>query len=118
MLGNTRTPIVFPLAGLKTRSPYSRLGMGPLVGAQSPLPQVKFLISGITKDSTSAIIGSCTVKLYRTIDDLVIETLTSDATTGVYSFSACSASFNYYVVAVDPTGLLVGLTVNTLVGTA
>lgn len=119
MIGSTRTPILFPLAGLKTRSPYSRLGMGPLVGAVSPFPAVRFIISGITKDSSGSVLGSCTVTLFRTIDGLLVDQVISDASTGAYQFSSASASYLYYIVAyLAGSPDVAGTTVNTLTVTS
>lgn len=82
-----------------------------------PLPAYNFRVIGITKDSAGAVLGSCTVKLFRTSDDALMGTTTSDATTGAYEFRFASPFFACSAVARDPTGLLVGVTLNTLVGT-
>lgn len=83
-----------------------------------PLPPQRLIISGITKDSTGAVLGSCSVALYRTSDDCLMERRTSDASTGAYSFSAVGLSETYYVVAYK-AGVpdVAGTTVNTLIGT-
>jgi hypothetical protein len=81
------------------------------------LPAPRLLISGITKDSTGAILGSCVVELYNTRTDLPLEKVTSDASTGAYSFSSVGGGQTYYVVAYKAGAPdVAGTTVNTLVG--
>lgn len=92
-------------------------GIPAIVVGQIPLVPVRLLVSGVTKDSTGAVLGSCTVTLYRTLDDQVMERVTSDAITGAYSFSAIGLSEQYYVAALNSAGTLAGITVNTIVGT-
>src|SRR4051812_16659930 len=94
----------------------ANLGMGPLVPAAGPVP-TKLLISGITRNSAGAVLGSCTVKLFCTLDDLLMETVTSDPSTGVYQFSPVGASVQFYVVAYKAGSPDVAeTTVNTLAG--
>ncbi len=66
-------------------------------------PIVRFagkFISGITRDQAGAVLGSCTVKLIRQSDDFMCQVTTSDATTGVYSFSRDIFDTNiYYVIS-------------------
>lgn len=105
-----RQPILFQLNrdGLPS-SPLSRVTIPP--------PQ-QLYISGVTKDSAGAVLGSCVVELYRTLDDMPLEKVTSDAATGVYRFSAVGAGQSYYVVAYKQGSPdVAGTTVNTLVGT-
>lgn len=95
----------------------SRLcGYGPPLQGSLPLPATKLLIYGVTKDSTGAALGNCSVALYRTLDDYLFERVTSDAS-GNYSFSAIGLSEQYYVVAYK-AGVpdVSGVTVNTLIG--
>lgn len=81
-----------------------------------PQPSTKLFISGITKDSTGAVLANCTVTLYRTVDNVVFESVVSGAS-GNYSFSAIGLSETYYVVAYKAGSPDVsGTTVNTLVG--
>lgn len=83
-----------------------------------PKPAYNFTISGITKDSTGAVLGSCTVKLFATATDTLLQTITSDATTGAYQFLYTSPFFACYVVAYKAGSPDVsGTTVNTIVGT-
>ena len=102
-------PILFNLnRDGRPSSPLSRMTIAP--------PQM-LRISGVTKDSAGVILGSCVVELYRTSDDMPLEKVTSDATTGVYQFSSVSLGQAYYVVAYKAGAPdVAGTTVNTLVG--
>jgi hypothetical protein len=93
------------------------LGVGPSFQGGLPLPVTRLSISGITKDSTGIALGSCTVTLYRTSDDLLMERVVSDPSTGAYSFSSVGGAETYYVVAyLAGSPDVAGTTVNTLVG--
>lgn len=106
-------PILFTVAKIRSAQGVPVVwGDLPMPGAPSGLH-----ISGITKDSTGVVLGSCTVKLFRTVDDLLMETVTSDAVTGAYSFASVGLSETYYVVAYKAGSPdVAGTTVNTLVG--
>ena len=73
-------------------------------------------ISGVTKDGNGAVLGSCTVKLYRTADDVLLATTTSDAATGAYSFSQAGNGGSYVVAYKIGSPDISGTTVNTLIG--
>lgn len=93
------------------------LGIPAVVVGQVPLVPTRLIISGVTRDSTGAILGGVTVTLHRTSDECVLETCTSDAVTGEYRFSAIGLSRTYYVVAYKAGAPdLTGTTVNTLLG--
>lgn len=84
---------------------------------RTPLPATRLLISGVTKDSAGAILGSCAVALYRTADDKLMERTTSDVTTGAYAFQSVVLGSAYYVVAYKAGSPdVAGTTVNTLTG--
>lgn len=55
-------------------------------------------LSGVTRDSSGNILGSCTVLLYLASDYSYKGTVTSDASTGVYTFYV-NPGTNYFVVA-------------------
>lgn len=112
-------PILFPLIGPSLGASGRGLGMPALLFGRLPMtPPTRLIISGVTKDSTNTILGSCTVKLYRTADDVYLETCVSDAVTGAYSFSTVGLAEQYYVVAYKPGAPdVAGTTANTLVGT-
>ena len=77
---------------------------------------VKFQITGQTIDSAGAPLASCVTTLYRTLDDLRIDRVTSDGS-GNYAFSGAGPGETYYVVAYKAGSPDVeGTTVNTLVG--
>ncbi len=90
-------------------------------GIQSfkPVPTVfaerNYTISGVTKDSTGAALGTCIVKLFFTVSDVFSQQTTSDAS-GNYSF-AVNKTATYYVVSYKAGAPdVAGTTVNTLAG--
>jgi hypothetical protein len=104
-------PIIFTLIGKARRG-----GMCPLMPGMTPPPATKLLISGVTKDSSGAALAGCTVSLYRTSDDVLMEKTNSDGS-GAYRFSAVGLSETYYVVAYKAGSPdVAGTTVNTLTG--
>lgn len=66
----------------------------PVQGVQ-PKPIV---ISGVTRDNTGATLGSCVVDLFRTMDDVKVDTTTSDVS-GNFFFYTVSGGQYYYAVA-------------------
>lgn len=121
-----------PTAGNNTRGAASGVGgLGhlPLGGRdpkgvahayrpfRSPVFSASSLyLSGVTKDSAGAVLGSCVVELFNTQADRSIAKTTSDPTTGAYSFQILVGG-PFYVVAYK-AGLpdVAGTTVNTLIG--
>jgi hypothetical protein len=84
---------------------------------ESPVFEYPYSITGITKDSAGSPLGSCTVKLYRTLNDSVAGVVVSDASTGAFFLNA-SGSLNHYMIAYKPGSPdVAGTTINTLVGT-
>ena len=72
-------------------------------------------VIGITKDSSGAPLGGCTVHLFLTDADLEIDQTVSDAATGAFALFA-TVSGTLYIVAYKPGGPDVfGTTENTLV---
>ena len=88
-------------------------GMGPPVIGRLPLPTALYALSGVTLDSAGSPLGSCTTKLFRTVDDVKQAELTSDAVTGAFTFYAALGQA-YYVVAFK-NGNPAGVSLNTLV---
>lgn len=89
---------------------------------RSPKP---FLVSGVSRDSTGAVLGSCVVDLFRIFDPTGaseppaqwLARTVSDATTGAYSFTVASEGWLLQAVfykAGAPD--LAGVTKNTIVG--
>ena len=71
-------------------------------------------LSGTTKDSAGAALGSCVVDMFSTPDDTIRAQTTSDAS-GLFSFTVDSNSRTYYLVAYKPGSPdVAGTTVNTL----
>jgi len=71
---------------------------------------------GVTRDSLGTPIGSCTVKLFRTADDLLLDTSTSDPS-GNFLLNTAYYPDQHYIVAHKSSSPDVdGVTVNTLIG--
>jgi hypothetical protein len=102
-------PVIFIAVG----KPFGKIFRRALFASSVP---TQFFISGITKDSSGTPIGSCVVKLFRTSDDLLMQSTVSNPVTGAYSFGAVGSA-NMYVVAYKAGSPdIAGTTVNTLVG--
>jgi len=97
--------------------------MGGVGDTEKKLPQKGSVltITGVTYDSVGAILGSCTVMLFKSnkIDgtDAQVDQMVSDASTGVYTFITPSPGESYYVVAYKDGTPVFGTTANTLIGT-
>lgn len=82
----------------------------------TPTKIVPHYITGVTKDSAGAVLGSCTVRLFRTSDDALIATTTSDASTGAYSFTVGDTLTQYWIEAYKSGSPdVAGTTVRTVV---
>jgi hypothetical protein len=55
-------------------------------------------ITGVTRDSSGDILGSCVVKAFVTSTDVLADSTTSDSVTGEYSLTV-SAGVEHYLVA-------------------
>lgn len=99
-------------------TPYSQVTKYPAcVHELKPIPAKYYSISGVTKDSTGAALGNCTVHLIGTTDDRLYDQITSNAS-GVFEFRSASPKQKFYLVAYKEGGTdVAGTTVNTLVGT-
>lgn len=73
-------------------------------------------LSGITKDSSGSILGSCVVQLFITANDLLVTETISDASTGSYSFNILVSGPFYIVAYKAGSPDVAGTTVNTLLG--
>lgn len=72
-------------------------------------------ITGTTLDSAGSPLGSCVVDMFRTSDDIKVDSTTSDGS-GVFSFIPLQYG-PFYLVAYKPGSPdVAGTTVNTLVG--
>lgn len=111
------TPIIFKLQRKWNAGDDEFGGVPPFMAARAPMPiQPAIFITGVTRDKTGAVLGSCVVHLFRTDSDLIVQATTSDGS-GNYTFSMVGLGTKYYVVAYLPGSPdLAGTTVNTLVG--
>ena len=105
-------PVQF-MGGIGSRA-FSRTFSKPLFSSIVP---TRLLLSGVTRDSTGVILGSCTVHLFKTLNDQFVDLTVSDAVTGAYSFTTTGMGQTYYVVAYK-VGVpdVSGTTLNTLIG--
>ena len=76
-----------------------------------------YRIQGTCKDAAGAVVANATLKLYRTSDDVLVATCTSNSD-GFYAFGVEDTTTQYYIVAYRPSPAIEGTTVNTLVGSA
>lgn len=75
----------------------------------------RWLLTGVTRDSTGSALGVCTVNLFTTFDGLLRATTVSDAT-GAFGFSLPTNGWACYIVAYKAGSPdVAGTTVNTLV---
>lgn len=77
----------------------------------------RFGIVGVTRDAYGSVLGSCTVRLFRTSDDVEVDQTTSDPNTGAFLASTPYYPDAHYLVAYK-TGSpdVAGTSVNTLIG--
>lgn len=75
-----------------------------------------YTITGITKDSSGAALGNCTVNLFDTLTNTLQQTTVSDAS-GNYNFVVDKTKAWYVVTYKAGSPDVVGGTVNTLAGT-
>jgi hypothetical protein len=106
--------------------------VGPWAKPGARMPTIPFLaprryrISGITRNSTGAVLGGCTVDVFDTRTRVLQGTVVSDATTGEYSLDVSAERDvsdgstqppQFFVVAyLDGAPDVAGTSVNTLVG--
>ena len=76
-------------------------------------PEMNYVLTGISRDSGGAALGSCVVKVYDSITDLVVAQAVSNAS-GNYSF-VLDKTKTYYIVAYKASIPASGTTLNTLV---
>lgn len=110
--GQPKPKVIPPLNLAKGASKFPSV-----IHMMSVFTPTSFKISGVTKDSTGAVLGNCVVKMYRTTDNVIIDSVTSD-TNGLFEFrSAAAPPTAYYLVAYKAGGTdVAGTTVNTIVG--
>lgn len=92
-----------------------RAHFGPAFNSKNRWCYESFFISGITKDSTGAVLENCVVKLFDSDTNAMMQTMTSDAN-GVYSFQVAPGKVFYVVAYKAGVPDVAGTTVNTLQG--
>lgn len=112
---------------LPANRPWNAVGLPSLIDVPTlipsvvhelkPYPPTYFKITGTTKDSSGVALGNCTVHLFDSVTDVLIERKSSD-TNGYFEFwEAGQPPHAYYVVAYKPGSPdVAGTTVNTLSG--
>jgi hypothetical protein len=73
-------------------------------------------ITGVTKDSAGAVLGGCSVHLFRTADDVEVDQVVSDAGDGTYSVGTPTDDTHYAVAYKAGSPDVAGTTVDTLTG--
>jgi len=75
-------------------------------------------ISGVTRDSSGAVLGSCTVWLFKTSDKSFVAEVTSDAVTGAFTFTAVEGGATRFFIRAfkDGSPNVFGTTDDDLVG--
>lgn len=74
-----------------------------------------YTITGVTKNSSGAALGSVTVKLFNQATDILVASTISDAS-GNYSFIVDKTQLYYEVAYLAGSPDVAGTTVNTLAG--
>lgn len=100
--------------GLSGAGPFP-LGVQPVYFVPAT-PAVRYVVSGITKNSSGAVLASCVVTLFESGKDEKLQTTTSDGL-GQYIFNVTeTVGRTFYVVAYKAGSPdVAGTTVNTLV---
>jgi hypothetical protein len=104
-------PICFPNWGPLQFPSIKNLGPAVI----QPLGIYNTTLTGVSRDASGSPIGGCTIKLYRKSDDAVMDLQTSDGS-GNFTFTMAPTSMTFYIRATDSSGLLVGTSLDTLVG--
>jgi hypothetical protein len=76
-----------------------------------------YYIAGITKDSGGAPLGGCEVDLFRSSDDLKVDTITSDAAGNYRVYTPFTTEY-HYCTAYNTSGSVAGMTAKTLLPSA
>ena len=92
-------------------------GVPPVVHRLLPYPPTYFRIAGTTIDSLNVALGNCVVDWFRTVDDALMGTVTSDSN-GLFEFRTAGQPPNAYYLVAYKSGSpdVAGTTVNTLTG--
>lgn len=76
----------------------------------------RYGFTGYTRDALGTVVASCTVKLFRTSDDLLLDTTTSDPTGLFLLNTAFYPDYHYIVAHKSGSPDIDGVSVNTLIG--
>lgn len=107
-------PIIFTIAGLHLNtSPSRALGVSPNLCGGMLLPATKWRINGITKDSNGAILESAVVDVFKTSDDVIQGTNTSNVN-GEYLVEVPTQAKHYAVAYKAGSPDVAGTTRNDL----
>jgi len=100
ILARTHAASVAGTSAARLDIPQSALNRLVTVAPDWPLNAPTKAITGVTRDAAGAVLVSATVKLVRQVDGYTVQTLTSNATTGAYSFTRGTDDvYTYRVVA-------------------
>ena len=91
--------------------------VGTRVYRTPPQAPVLYGLAGITRDSAGAVLGSCVVSIYRTQDRAWVGDVTSDPSTGAWTFAVTGGSPFFLVEYKTGSPDKAGTSVNTLVAT-
>lgn len=90
-------PILWKIQGPSESGGSRKFGLPAIFVGRRPLPHPSWAIAGTTKDGVGAVLGGCSVKLFRTEDDLRMDITTSDASTGVYTVTDVGPAEAYWI---------------------
>lgn len=92
--------------------PFGLLGATPVSTAQP----TRYRLTGTTVDSAGAVLPTCVVQVFRTVDDVIVAEVVSNAN-GLYDVTVPGeAGRTFYCVAYKASAPdVMGTTVNTLV---
>ena len=77
----------------------------------------RFGFVGVTRDANGTAVGTCTVKLYRTLDDTLLDTTTSDTSGNFLLNTPYYPDAHYMVAHKSGSPDIDGVTPNNLIGT-
>lgn len=100
--------------GPRSRSALGQTGI--INFYRRPVHNLAWTISGITRDSTGAVLGGCTVELFYTATDVKFSSTVSNSTTGVYTFQLPTNNLGMFYAVAYLAGSpdVAGTTMNTL----
>lgn len=106
----------FGARGAGQTAPRGPSNMRRMAFAPRPPVNANRTIAGVTRDSTGAALGGCTVKLFETGTDVLVAQQVSDGS-GNYSFTVPGNGTYYELAYKDGAPAVTGASLNTLQGT-